>query len=160
MLQISSKPAKRAILVIFTKSTYNLLPFFDLDEKKSIHEKLNDGVQIISFSKQQKKTYLLLPIEMDATTNEDSLHEKLRIRGNTVYKTCKELKESEISIELLGNIPKEQLISILLGINLSCYEFLKYRTKQKSFNLSIHIDPIILDKESIKKLIPLRKVYK
>ncbi len=148
MLQISSKPAKRAILVIFTKSTYNLLPFFDLDEKKSIHEKLNDGVQIISFSKQQK-TYLLLPIEMDATTNEDSLHEKLRIRGNTVYKTCKELKESEISIELLGNIPKEQLISILLGINLSCYEFLKYRTKQKSFNLSIHIDPIILDKESI-----------
>jgi len=151
MLQISTKPAKRTILVVFSKTNLNLLPFFDIEEKKAIQDKLNDGVAIIPFSKQHK-TYLLIPFESDENLPEDTMHEKLRIQGNTIYKTCKELKETDVSVEILGNVPKDQLVSILLGINLSCYEFLKYRTKQKNFILTIHIDPIILDKESIQEI--------
>lgn len=151
MLQISTKPPKRAILVVFTKANLNTLPFFDIEEKKAIQERLNDGVQIIPFSKQQK-TYILFPMDIDVNADADRTNERLRVQGHTIYKTCKEFKETDISIEVLGDIRKEHLASLLLGINLSDYEFLKYRTKPKGFNLTIHIDPILLDKESVNEL--------
>ena len=97
MLQISTKPPKRAILVIFTKVNLNILPFFDIEEKKAIQEKLNDGLQIIPFSKQQK-TYILFSLEIDTNIDSDRIHEKLRVQGNTIYKTCKEHKETDVSI--------------------------------------------------------------
>lgn len=151
MLQISTKPPKRAILVIFTKVNLNILPFFDIEEKKAIQEKLNDGLQIIPFSKQQK-TYILFPMEIDTNIDSDRIHEKLRVQGNTIYKTCKEHKETDVSIEVLGDIKQEYLASLLLGINLSDYEFLKYRTKPKGYNLTIHIDPILLEEPVVNEL--------
>lgn len=151
MLQISTKAPKRTILVVFTKSNLNILPFFDIEEKKFIQEKLNNGVSLIPFGKQQK-TYILIPLDIDENTDKFKTNEKLRVLGNSIFKTCKEQKESDVSLEVLGDIKKTYLKNILLGINLSCYEFLKYRTKQNSFQLTVHIDPIILDKESIQEL--------
>jgi leucyl aminopeptidase len=151
MLQISAKPSKRAVLVIFTKANLNLLPFFDNEEKKVIQQKLNDNVQIIPFSKQQK-TYILFPIEIDANAESDNVHEKLRVQGNTIFKICKEQKETEISVELMGEIGKEYLASLLLGINLSDYEFLKYRTKSKAYNLNILVDPLLLDESEVNEI--------
>ena len=151
MLQISTKPPKRAVLVIFTKSNLNLLPFFDNEEKAFIQKKINDSVQIIPFSKQQI-TYILFPIEIDADADPNYVHEKLRIQGNSIYKICKEQKESDIGIELMGNIDKDYLTSLLLGINLSDYEFLKYRTKSKAYNLNIHIDPLLLDENTVNEI--------
>ena len=151
MLQISAKPSKRAVLVIFTKANLNILPFFDNEEKKVIQQKLNDNVQIIPFSKQQK-TYILFPIEIDANAETDNVHEKLRVQGNTIYKICKEQKETEISVEIMGEIGKEYLASLLLGINLSDYEFLKYRTKSKAYNLNILVDPLLLDDSEVNEI--------
>ena len=45
MLQISTKPPKRAVLVIFNKINLNILPFFDIEEKNAIQQRLNDGVK-------------------------------------------------------------------------------------------------------------------
>ena len=93
MLQISSKPPKKTILILFTKASLNILPFFDIEEKKTIQNKLNDGMQIISFNKTQKN-YFLVPIEIDVTKKEDSVNEKFRILGNSIFKTLKENKET------------------------------------------------------------------
>jgi leucyl aminopeptidase len=151
MLQISSKASKKAVLVIFTKVNLNILPFFDLEEKKLIQSKLNDGLQIFSISKQQK-TYILFPFEVNLDADIDVIHEKLRVQGNTIYKTCKELKETDVSLEVLGDIQKEFLTSLLLGINLSDYEFLKYRTKSKAYVLNILIDPLLLEESIVNEL--------
>ncbi len=151
MLQISTKPPKRAILILFTKVNLNILPFFDIEEKKAIQQKLNDGLQIIPFSKQQKN-YILFPLEIDANAEKTDVHEKLRVQGNTIYKACKEQKETDVSLEVLGEISKEHLSSLLLGINLSDYEFLKYRTKPKGYGLTIHIDPILVDEPTVNEL--------
>jgi hypothetical protein len=67
MLQISTKPPKRAVLVIFNKINLNILPFFDIEEKNAIQQRLNDGVKIIPYSKQQK-TYFLFPLEIDLSS--------------------------------------------------------------------------------------------
>ncbi|HPN19422.1 MAG TPA: leucyl aminopeptidase [Chitinophagales bacterium] len=151
MLQISTKPPKRAVLVIFNKINLNILPFFDIEEKNAIQQRLNDGVKIIPYSKQQK-TYFLFPLEIDLTTKEDNIHEKLRIQGNTIYKMCKEYKEAELSLEVLGDFGKEYIASILAGINLSDYEFLKYRTKPKGYSLTVHVDPLLVDEAVINEL--------
>ncbi len=151
MLQISSKPPKKAILVLFSKANLNILPFFDIEEKKTIQNKLNDGMQIISYNKMQKN-YFLIPMEIDATKKEDSVHEKLRIQGNSIFKTFKEHKETEVSVEVLGDISKEHLASLLLGISLSEYEFLKYRTKPKAYSLTIFIDALLLDEATVNEL--------
>lgn len=63
MLQISSKSAKRAILVVFSKINLNALPFFDLEEKKVIQSKLDGGLKVIPFTKQYK-TYILFAMEI------------------------------------------------------------------------------------------------
>lgn len=151
MLQISSKPPKRAVLVIFSKASLNTLPFFDIEEKKTIQNKLNDGMSIIAFNKQQKN-YFLLPMDIDLNKDKDIIHEKLRIQGNSVFKTIKEHKESEVSVEVLGDISKEHLASLLLGICLSEYEFLKYRTKPKSYSLTTFIDPLLLEETTVNEL--------
>lgn len=151
MLQISSKPPKKTILILFTKASLNILPFFDIEEKKTIQNKLNDGMQIISFNKTQKN-YFLVPIEIDVTKKEDSVNEKFRILGNSIFKTLKENKETEVSVEVLGDLSKEYLASILLGINLSEYEFLKYRTKPKAYGLTVSIDALLLDEASVNEL--------
>ena len=151
MLQISAKPAKRAILVLFTKVNLNILPFFDIEEKKAIQQKINDGVTLFSFNKQQK-TYILSSIEIDAKIEEDKQHERLRILGNSIFKVCKENKEQYISLEVLGDIHQDSLAAILLGINLSNYEFLKYRTKPKGFTLTVHIDPILISETIVSEI--------
>jgi leucyl aminopeptidase len=151
MLQISTKPPKRAVLVIFNKINLNILPFFDIEEKNAIQQRLNDGVKIIPYSKQQK-TYFLFPLEIDLSSKEDNIHEKLRIHGNTIYKMCKEYKEAELSLEVLGDFGKEYIASILAGINLSDYEFLKYRTKPKGYSLTVHVDPLLVDEAVINEL--------
>ncbi|HNA40141.1 MAG TPA: hypothetical protein PLR84_11570, partial [Chitinophagales bacterium] len=151
MLQISAKPAKRAILVLFTKVNLNILPFFDIEEKKAIQQKINDGVTLFSFNKQQK-TYILSSIEIDAKIEEDKQHERLRILGNSIFKVCKENKEQDISLEVLGDIHQDSLAAILLGINLSNYEFLKYRTKPKGFTLTVHIDPILISETIVSEI--------
>lgn len=65
---------------------------------------------------------------------------------------CKEYKESEISLEVLGDFGKEYIASILSGINLSDYEFLKYRTKPKGYNLTVNVDPLLVDEAVINEL--------
>ncbi len=151
MLQISAKPPKRAVLVIFNKINLHTLPFFDIEEKNAIQQRLNDGVQIIPFSKQQK-TYFLFPLEIDLTAKSDTIHEKLRVQGHNIYKICKEYKEPELSLEVLGDFSKEHIASILSGINLSDYEFLKYRTKPKGYNLTVYVDPLLADEGVINEL--------
>ena len=149
MLQISSKNPKRTVLVVFSKANLNALPFFDLEEKKSIQAKFNDGLKVIPFSKQYK-TYILFP--METADERDILHEKLRVQGHHVYRICREAKEKDISLEVLGDINREMLSSLLLGIVLSDYEFLKYRTKSKEYSLTIHIDPILLDESAVNEI--------
>lgn len=149
MLHISSKPPKRAILVVFSKINLNALPFFDLEEKKVIQAKMDEGLKVVSFTKQYK-TYILFA--METIEDKDKLHERLRIQGHHIYRTCKESKETDISLEVLGDVSKDNLSALLLGIELSNYEFLKYRTKSKEYNLTIHIDPILMDEKTVKEI--------
>lgn len=149
MLQISNKPTKRAILVVFNKKNTTTLPFFDTEEKKAIQHKLDGNSKVITFSK-QTFMYILCPVETGEETPE--LHEKMRIYGHTIYKTCKESNETDVSLEVLGDINKKILSSILLGINLSDYEFNKYRTKAKHYKLTVHIDPLLLNESTINEL--------
>jgi leucyl aminopeptidase len=149
MLQITNKPTKRAILVVFNKKNITTLPFFDTEEKKAIQHKLDGNSRVITFSK-QTFVYILCPVEPAEESPE--LHEKMRVQGNTIYKACKESNETDVSLEVLGDINKKLLSSILLGINLSDYEFNKYRTKAKHYKLTVHIDPLLLSESAISEL--------
>lgn len=149
MLQISSKPPKRAILVVFSKINLNALPFFDLEEKKVIQSKLDGGLKVIPFTKQYK-TYILFAMEI--SEDKDLLQEKLRIQGHNIYRICKESKETDISLEVLGDVNRDNLASLLLGIALSDYEFLKYRTKSKAYNLTVHIDPLLINEAAVNEI--------
>jgi leucyl aminopeptidase len=152
MLQISSKAPKRTILVVFTKINLNALPFFDLEEKKVIQMKINDGMKVIPFTKQHK-LYILFPFDPNFERyDKNELHEKMRLQGNSIYKVCREYKETNLSLEVLGDVDRTLLSSLLLGINLSDYEFLKYRTKAKEYNLTIHVDPMLMDEGDIDEL--------
>ncbi|MDB5228310.1 MAG: peptidase [Bacteroidota bacterium] len=150
MLQISSKAPKRTILVVFTKINLNSLPFFDLEEKKIIQSKISEGMKVIPFTKQHK-IYILFPID-EMIGDKNILHEKLRIQGNSIYKVCKDFKETDLSLEVLGDVDMKMLTSLLMGINLSDYEFTKYQTKGKPYSLTVHIDPMLLDEDSIWEL--------
>ncbi len=149
MLHISSKPPKGAILAIFPKKNLNVLPFLDLEEKKSLQLKIDEGLKLITLYKSQR-TYILYAI--DELEDKDKLQEKLRIQGFSIFKILKEVKETHLNLELLGDIPKENISSILLGIELSNYEFSKYRTKAKEYNLNIHIDPLLIEEKTIEEL--------
>ncbi len=151
MLQISSKTQKRAVLVIFPKNNLNALPFFDLEEKRSIQQMLNDGSKIIPVNKLHK-LYILFAMDVPKDIDKYELQEKFRIQGHSIYKVCKEYKETELSLEIMGEYDKSMLESLLLGINLSDYEFLKYRTKAKEYHLTVHVDPILLDKSSVEEI--------
>ena len=57
-----------------------------------------------------------------------------------------------MNLELLGGIPKENILSILLGIELSNYEFSKYKTQAKEYNLNVHIDPLLIEEAMVDEL--------
>lgn len=152
MLQISSKAPKRTVLVIFSKNNLSALPYFDIEEKKVIQGMLNGGMKVLPFTK-QLKLYILFPIDaVGDTGDKDVLHERLRVQGNAIYKVCKDYKESDLSLDVLGNVDKSQLSSLLLGLALSDYEFIKYRTKAREYHLKVSIDPMILDEESVEEI--------
>jgi leucyl aminopeptidase len=151
MLQISSKPPKRTILVVFTKASVHALPFFDLDERKVIQSKVNEGMKVITFNKQHR-IYILYAMDVQAAADKYVLHEKMRLHGFSIYKACREIKESNVRLEVLGDIPQELLKSLLLGVTLSDYEFLKYRSKAREYSLDVHIDPMLMSEADVEEI--------
>jgi leucyl aminopeptidase len=149
MLQISTKQTKRTTLIVFESNKLSLLNNFDAEEKKVIQSKINVGLQVIVFTK-QSDTYILSPINLN-DKNED-LHETLRIKGHQIYKTCKDVKETAVNLSVIGEIDNKAIKSILLGITLSDYEFLKYVTKSKKYNLTIFVDAKTLPKVFIEEI--------
>ena len=154
MLHISSKPSKRAKLVLFPKENLRAIPFLDTDEKKTIQTKLDDGLKIIILNK-ALQTYILCAINV--IDDKDKMLEQMRITGFNIHKMCKEAKEAEISLEMSGDIGKENLSALLLGIELSNYEFNKYKNKSKISILSIFIDPLFVDTELIDEINIIRE---
>ena len=154
MLHISSKSSKRAKLVLFPKENLRAIPFLDTDEKKIIQTKLDDGLKIITLNK-TLQTYILCAINI--IDDKDKMLEQMRITGFNIHKVCKEAKETEISLEISGDIGKENLSALLLGIELSNYEFNKYKNKSKISILSIFIDPLFVDTELIDEINIIRE---
>ncbi|MEN9447419.1 MAG: hypothetical protein RJA25_709 [Bacteroidota bacterium] len=149
MLHNSNKATKNAILVLFSKSNLQALTILNNEEKKIIQSKLKEDLKIIQLQKDYK-TYIFLAI--DESNNLNQQQENLRIQGNAIYNTCKNFKESAIQLEATEGVNKAAIAAILLGIELSNYEFNKYLSKKKSYQLDVFISSTIIDKNTIDEI--------
>lgn len=149
MLQIKNKIDTAAILLVCSREQIAQLPYLDGEEKKTLHQKLEAGMKLVTFTKQHKR-YIIFPFEKSADKNEDL--ETLRIQGFSIHQLCKENKEPSLAVELTGNISAKRMAALLTGITLSNYEFLKYKAKSKSYQLTVYVSESLLDKAAIAQI--------
>ena len=113
MLHISNKSSKRAKLVLFPKENLRTIPFWIQMRKKIIQTKLDDGLKIITLTKRYTKNIYLCAINI--IDDKDKMLEQMRITGFNIHKVCKRSQRTEISLEISGDIGKENLSALLFG---------------------------------------------
>lgn len=136
MLHIINKTTNRSRLVLFDKDKYDFTSFLDNDEIKWIAQKMSNGLSLSQITK-NKVTYYFLPLNLIG--DDDTVNERLRIIGHTTYNQFKELKENQVFLQIEGDVKENNIVSIITGLLLSDYEFLKYKPSSKPFGLRIDI---------------------
>ncbi len=149
MLHIINKITKGCRLVLFDKEKYDFTSFLDAVEIKSIEQKISKGLSLSQITK-NNVSYYFLPLNLNG--NDDVVNERLRIAGYTAFNQLKELKENHIFLQVESNLKEDNLVSLITGLLLSDYEFLKYKPNSKPFGLRIDMLNQTISKSAVDEI--------
>jgi leucyl aminopeptidase len=149
MLHIINKITNRSRLVLFDKEKYDFTSFLDAVEIKSIEQKISKGLSLSQIIK-NNVSYYFLPLNLNG--NDDVVNERLRIAGHSTYNQLKELKENQIFLQVESNLKEDNLVSLITGLLLSDYEFLKYKPNSKPFGLRIDMLNQTISKSAVDEI--------
>lgn len=151
MIKRADKNTKRTLLVLTTKDKVMDLPYFDDQQKKFIQSKLEKKINVFFCTKENMTTFVYIY----GYTKEGNKYEQLehlRNDGNLVYVQLKSILEKDIFLECNIDLDSKQVRAFLGGLIFSDYEFLKYRPKEKKFELTVTIPTTMLTKEEVDHL--------
>ena len=152
MILSLAKPKTQHHIQLFKKEDAKNLKGISKNELAFIQFRLKEGVEVISFYKDEiLKILAVLPEQKDLS----KYLEKCRLLGFQICKTCNEMKISEISVHS-ETADEEGVLALCEGLILSNYQFNKYKTGKRKFKVnslkSIHLDKKSVSSKRVKEV--------
>lgn len=159
MIKQDNKNSKRTLLFITNKDKVADLKYFDEKQINAIKDKIEKEINVF-FCTKENITMFVYIYGYSKEADKYAHLEHLRNDGNLVFNQLKNLQENDIYFNTNIDLNKNEIKAFITGLVLSDYEFLKYRPKEKKFNITVTIPTTLLAKIDVEEINILKESIK